>query len=534
MAGSLLSYLDIVRDNRDQLDAQIQHGELKPVFLWHLTLFTILPVSALVIPRRQSTRYVRPFVLVLIFILALEAIRHRRALLGANGYMVGLVVAWWFIWSATLLVFHDVEKEFLRVERKARTTVDVTSKRSTQNGYARMDSGLKGARPKEQQYTESLIWQPYPRSLSKRLNWSLGLLLNMRGPEWNWRISSMGPLPPFVESQLKSGPPSQYPRGTSKVTASYPGAGTRIRTVAFDCLKYYLLLDVIKVLMMQDSYFLGVTSPPPPPPFLLNQILPHGAEYIYRFLMTALGLYTSVTFVTLFNPLIFLGLSLLFPNAARSITATPLDAPWLYSDMFGPFLVPVLDHGLAGAWGIWWHQIFRFGFTSTAHWILSLLPKQLSTNSRFRRLLMTFVAFALSGFIHACGSYTQLSDTNPLSGTFLFFVLQFVGVTIQEFLSYVVVPALLYKYTGKPRKTRLPRWLRRSANAGFVFGWLWLTAGLIMDDFAAGGLWLTEPLPVSPLRGLGFVEGEGWWCWNTSWFQYWDGGSYWERGIRVM
>ena len=537
MADSPISYLNIVRDNGDQLDTHIHHGELKPIFLWHLTLFIILPLSALVIPCRRNTRYVRPFVLVLIFSLALEAIRYRRALLGANGYMIGLVVAWWFIWSATLLVFHNVEREFLRVERKARTTVDATSKGSIQNGYVRTNGGLKDAKPKEQQYTESFIWQPYPRSLSNRLNWSLGLLFNMRGPEWNWRISSMGPLPPSVESQLKSGPLTRYPRDASKVTASYLGAETRIRTVAFDCLKYYLLLDVIKVLMMHDLYFWGVISPPPPPPFPLDQFLPPGAEYIYRVLITALGVYAALSFVTLFNPLIFLGLSRLFPNVSHSITAAPLDAPWLYSDIFGPFLVPVLDHGLAGAWGVWWHQLFRFGFTSTAHWILSLLPNRLATNSRFRRLVMIFVAFALSGFIHACGSYTQWSDTKPLSGTFLFFILQFVGVTIQESVSRVVVPALLDKYTGKLGKTRLPRWLRRSANAGFAFGWLWLTAGLIMDDFAKGGLWLTEPLPLSPLRGLGFgygVEGEGWWCWKTPWFRYWDGGSYWERGIRIM
>ncbi|KAE8383215.1 membrane bound O-acyl transferase family-domain-containing protein [Aspergillus bertholletiae] len=530
MAGSPLSYLNIIRDNAIQLDTHIQHGELKPVFLWQFALFIILPVLALVIPRRRSTRYVRPFVFVLIASMALEALRSRRALLCGNGYLIGLTVAWWLIWSATLLVFHDVEKDFLRIERTARTTrttADVTSERSVQNGYSRTNDG----------HTESLRWQPYPQPLLRRLNWSLGLLFNMRGPEWNWRISSMGPLPSSVESQLRSRPPSRYPRGTSKVTASNTGAKIRMRTVVFNCLKYYLLLDVIKILMMHDLYFWGITSPPPPPPLLLNQILPPGAEYIYRILVTATGVYGAVSIGASLNPLIFLGLSRLFPNAARSLTAAPLDASWLYSDSFGPFLAPVLDRGLVGAWGVWWHQLFRFGFTSAGHWVLSLLPNSLATHPRCRRLVMTSVAFALSGFIHALGSYTQWPDTKPLSGPFLFFILQFVGVAIQEFVSHVVVPAFLYKYTGKVGKARLPLWLRRSANAGFVFGWLWLTAGLIMDDFAKGGLWLTEPLPVSPLRGLGFgygVEGEGWWCWNTPWFRYWDGGSYWERGIRIM
>ncbi|KAE8354319.1 hypothetical protein BDV28DRAFT_131288, partial [Aspergillus coremiiformis] len=107
-AGSLpvSTYFHILRNNRDQLDSHIQHGKLKPFFLWHLVIFMILPLSALLIPRRKATRYVRPLVLVLIFSCALEVVRYRRAILGANGYIVGLITAWWCIWSATLLLFH--------------------------------------------------------------------------------------------------------------------------------------------------------------------------------------------------------------------------------------------------------------------------------------------------------------------------------------------------------------------------------------------------------------------------------------------
>jgi hypothetical protein len=545
MAGPLpLSYFHILRDNSDQLDARIQQGELKPIFLWHSIVF-ILPVSALLIPRRKGSRYVRALVLVILFYLVLEAIQYRRTLLGANGYMIGLIAAWWFIWCTSLLVFHDAEREFLRIVRKPagirRTTrsPDASSKHA-RNGFIGTNSGTEGAKPKKppsHQDMEYLVWQSYPQSFSERLNWSLGLLFNMRGPEWNWGISSLDPLPPFVESQLKPGHRSRHHRGAKNAKTSYPDARSRIRTAAFDCLKFYLMIDLIKVLMIRDLYFWGLVSPPPPAPFPFDHILPDGTAYIYRIVLTGFGVYAAVSFVTLFSPLIFLGLSLLFPNASRAISAAPLDAPWLYSDTFGPFIAPILDHGLAGAWGIWWHQLFRFGFTSTAHWILSFLPNRLSTSRSLRRLVMTFVAFGLSGLVHACGSYTQMADTKPVSGTFLFFISQFVGITIQEFASAIVVPAVLFNLTGKRNKAQLSLWVPRFANAGFVFGWLWLTASYVMDDFAKGGLWLTEPLPVSPLRGLGFgygVEGEGWWCWGDSWFRYWDGGSYWERGIRVI
>ncbi|KAF7597366.1 hypothetical protein BBP40_006307 [Aspergillus hancockii] len=484
MAGPLpLSYLDILRDNSDHLNARIQRGELKPVFLWHSIVF-LLPVSALLVPHRNGARYVRPLILILLFSLALKAIRYRRMLLGANGYMVGLIAAWWLIWCASLLVFHDAEREFKRIVRKPAgrraTRAPVASSKLSQNGFVLTKGDLKEAKPKilpSQHDKEYLVWQSYPHSFSKRLNWSLGLVFNMRGPEWNWGISSLDPLPPSVESQLKPGHRSRRPRGAKNASTSYPDARNRIRTAAFNCLKFYLMIDLIKVLMIRDRYFWGIISPPPPLPFPFDRIIPAGAAYIYRTVLTGFGLYAAVSFVTLFSPLTFLGLSLLFPNASRAISAAPLDAPWFYSDMFGPYVVPILDHGLAGAWGIWWHQLFRFGFTSTAHWILSFFPNRLAANRSLRRLVMTFVAFGLSGLVHACGSYTQMADTKPVSGTFWFFILQFVGITIQEFISAVIIPAVLFNLNG------------------FVFGWLWLTAGYVMDDFAKGGLWLTEPLP---------------------------------------
>ncbi|KAE8150401.1 membrane bound O-acyl transferase family-domain-containing protein [Aspergillus avenaceus] len=547
MAGPFpSSYLDIVRNSGAQLETGIQHGKLKPVFLWHLILFTIVPLSALLIPRRKATRYVRPLFLVLVFRLAIAAIRYRRAQLGANGYMIGLMSAWWFIWSATLLLFNDAERDFLRIERKSMEsgkTADVPSKRPAQNGngHAPYKDKLHDAilaKDNATPHAEFLVWQPYPHALPKRLNWALGLVYNMRGTEWNWRLPGLDPVPLSVDSQLKSGTQSRRFQPLRKACTQWPDARTCVRTAATDCLKYALLLDVIKVLMMHDRYFWGITHEHTTTPFSSDQILLASTRYLYRFVLTGLGVHVAVVFVTLFNPLIFLGLSLAFPNASRSLTAAPLDAPWLYPDMFGPFLTPIINDGLAGAWGVWWHQLFRFGFVSAGTWLVSFLPAHLSANRFVKRLALTLTAFTLSGLVHACGSYTQIRDTDPISGTMIFFLLQFVGITLQESLSRFVVPGLS-RFTSKkaPSDKPLPRWLCRSANASFAFLWLFLTGRFIMDDFARGGLWLTEPLPVSPLRGLGLgpgVPGEGFWVWRQPWFQYWDGGSFWERGIRVL
>jgi len=47
----------------------------------------------------------------------------------------------------------------------------------------------------------------------------------------------------------------------------------------------------------------------------------------------------------------------------------------------------------------------------------------------------------------------------------------------------------------------------------YVHAWFYVTAGLLVDDFARGGVWTFEPIAFSLFRGLGMgVEGDGFWC----------------------
>jgi hypothetical protein len=308
---------------------------------------------------------------------------------------------------------------------------------------------------------------------------------------------------------------------------SQPDARACLNAALLAFVKHYLLLDLLKVLMMRDPYFWGLVSSAPSRPFPFTYLplpaIPGVLVRAYRYTLSGLGVYAAVSYVTSLNPVIFLGLSLAFPNASRALTGVPLDAPWLYSAAFGPFFRPILDHGLAGCWSEWWHQLFRFGFTSTANFLLSLLPKRLAARPSIRRIVTTVTAFSLSGLIHACGSYTQFAETRPLN-TFAFFFLQAVGVIIQTQLARFITAR--YNFS---------RPTRRAANVVFALGWLFLTGSLAADDFSKGGIWLTEPVPVSPLRALGLgARGEGWWCLGDPWFRYWDGGKYWERGLRVL
>ncbi|CAG8235666.1 unnamed protein product [Penicillium salamii] len=92
--------------------------------------------------------------------------------------------------------------------------------------------------------------------------------------------------------------------------------------------------------------------PPLFPFFYFPNIAVHPTlAQLYRCIYSAMSVYFALEFITPLNPIFFLGLSLVFPNAAQKLTTTPLGALWLYFEAFGPFVQSVLDQGLTGCWG---------------------------------------------------------------------------------------------------------------------------------------------------------------------------------------
>ena len=69
------------------------------------------------------------------------------------------------------------------------------------------------------------------------------------------------------------------------------------------------------------------------------------------------------------------------------------------------------------------------------------------------------------------------------------------GIAVQVFGSWVLDRLGL---TG-----RIPLRVRQVTNVGYAAWWLLRTFPLMADDFARGGLWLTEPFPVSALQMVG-------------------------------
>ncbi|KAJ5665097.1 uncharacterized protein N7477_007545 [Penicillium maclennaniae] len=455
---------DLEQSHEKQLESLLLQGVYKPVFLYHVVFFNCLPIIGMVIPRRRGTRYVRQFIYAISLAFALEMLRNHRTLLGGNGYMLGMMIAWWLVWCTTLFVFMDIEHDFQRIERGAKLAADGdSSPGNTQEMSNQTETGDQSSQP-------LFHWQSYPRKFSHRLEWCAGLLFNLRGPEWNWRVPHLGPLPQSVHKHLQ--PEYLSNKFHAGGDATCMTSGQRLRAAFKTFLQSYLLLDILKVVMMRDPYFRGISGCDSMPPFPMSYLAPFPLLVtIYRYLLSCIGVYVALNFVTSLNPICFLGLSLAFPNASRKLTAAPLDEAWLYADSFGPFISPVLDHGIAGCWGRWWHQLFRYGFTATARWICACLPTRFAANEQIKQILYIVVAFTISGLIHACGSYTQFAETKPFSGPFLFFSLQSIAIICEHIFKKAIFPRI-------PLVAGTPRWLRRTGNAVLVFFWLLYSGGL--------------------------------------------------------
>ncbi|KAL1302593.1 hypothetical protein AAFC00_002970 [Neodothiora populina] len=448
-----------------------------------------------------------------------------------------------------MLVSNDAQREFQRIERKetpsGKQALDATDPTNgsangvqvdgVQNGEFRNRKTVPASMsdpgstlgPRDRKGT--LTWQSYPAGpFIERLDWICDLFGSFRGMGWSFRIAGLPPPPESVQHDLSMNTGQAPYEGDTHVGRSgnhrYHTRREILRYNGFLLVRNYLILDLLKTLIVNDPYFWtgSYTQRPRYLPAWLDAY--PVIDQSSRLLISLAAVYYSLETIFSLGPLFFVGIL-----GPRYIGVR--GEPWIYSDQFGSFSA-VLDKGLAGWWGGWWHQTFRFGFESPSTRLLALLGWH-DRKSPAAKLLQLCVAFALSGCVHACGSYTQLGDTQPLKGPFLFFVLQVVGISAQ-----LALTAFLNKLGIA---SRTPKWLSRMANFVYVHVWLYHTAPLLVDDFARGGVWLYEPLPFSPLRGLGFgADEDGWFPLSAGnaggvrdIFRWHRGSTWWNSGVAL-
>ncbi|KAI1415904.1 membrane bound O-acyl transferase family-domain-containing protein [Hypoxylon sp. FL1857] len=364
-------------------------------------------------------------------------------------------------------------------------------------------------------------WQEYPADASfwTRLDWAFDIVSTFRMTGWNWAIPCLPPYEPppklgEYQLPLSSVGPNRTKQG---YTRSLSRKDLFIQRFFYIIVPNYILVDFCAVYMTADPYFvLGPEHTLPLPPHLAS--LPPILLAAQRTTLSFAGTLSALH-------LIFNGgaLALAFLPPLPQILGFRAH-PWHLPSATGSF-AEVLDRGLAGFWGAWWHQTFRFGFAAPTQYLVR--EGYVKAGTTAARAAAAVFAFLTSGFLHASGSYGTVPDHSKWYLPPLFFLLAGSGTTLQSWLARAVFRAYI---------ARLPRWVRRLGNFVFVSVWMCLTSWLLVDDFGRCGLWLFEPVPVSIVRALGLGPSQDRRVWRLEsnilprW--YW-GKHWWNTGISI-
>jgi hypothetical protein len=543
---------------------RVADGTLRPLVLPYFSYGFILLGIYLCIPHTKSPWLyaARWPVLVVIVAFQWKIMWEVTSMSMAMGFACGLFSAWGIAWSFTWLVWNKPQFDAKRVQRgKEKSAEDVTAvgdglrvngsattdktydkaieanrsssihagedlrHRIHQNGDSKAgktngELALKKIRyisePEASDILRSIkgtidyYWQGYPDNLRERIPWVCDLLMNFRGPGWNWAILPLPALPPQIKATLGGTIDAASWTGISSV--GLRRFNTR-REVFVKQMPYfvigYFLLDILKVVMMKDPYYIFGPNTYALPPHLQGYSL-----LALRFIRQVISTLSIVISLEMVFKLCPLGFCLLLGPKVLGLRGEA----WYYPTTWGSW-GRVMDHGLNGLWGSWWHQTFRFAFSAPSNFLID--NGYVHPHSFVARVLAMIFAFGISGILHSAGSVSQFPHTHPWHAL-AFFMLQAVGVVVQ-----LTICSILHPYIKK-----LPRSVRQAGNFLYAFFWLFETGWLLTDDFARGGMWLYEPIPISPLRGLGFGEkGDGWWCWDYKWIGLYSRKHWWESGI---
>ena len=517
------SYHDVLFQFQQKALAGIQTGEFEPFTYPYRSLGPNLLILYLLIPptRSKLVHYLRYPLFLFIVYHAVEGVIRCRSPMVTVAYGIGLLNGWAVLWSACLLIFNDARTEHRRIE-------EVYVKRAESapifgDGDERSREGQEGlsashglrhrnvpdgdVQPKELSSrgptspSDTRIdyrWQALPQNALHRLDWVADLVSSFRGPRWSHQISGLAPPPPHIQSRLQD-PSHSTPTPYSTITRAQ-----LLRRNLPQFLLCLLALDFLKSTAIKDPYFwsLGPSSPSP---------FPYPGQT--RVLLSAAFAYVSLQTIFILSPLVFA--CLLGPRVIGQHAQ-----PWLYAPYFGSPRA-VAKKGLAGAWGQWWQQVFRYGFEQAGEAAAKAFGgKGWEARTGKGGLLRVAVAFGCSGILHACASQTTVNASRPISGSFTFFMVQPVGLLGQRAASRWMRANGVTDW--------LPGWVREGGNLVFVMVWFMLTGPLVADDFAASGIWLYEPLPFSLFRGL---RGQGWWFWGGTWVRWHTASKWWQSGL---
>ncbi|KAI5365382.1 putative Wax synthase domain-containing protein [Septoria linicola] len=518
----------------DRYNAFIDSGDYLPFIYPWATLGAAVVLVYLLFDHRkspslQALRFPAFGVLVAFSAWSVLNMKARSA---PAAYGVGLISAWGTLWTSSIMFFNDCQANFKRLERAdtealqkavaaaeadgdVNGSLPVAAKKLAKKSALLSSEGYATQSPAQRK--GPVFWQSYPsQPFVARLDWVADAFCSFRGVGWSFQANGIPKPPKHIELQLLGYDVDSNSSSDPVKTVSHTGI---VRLSSREALLRYVAprivlgaaaLDVIKCLMHHDAYFWGYMDAVPPA--WLPMAISRSAILVrsYRLLLSFLGITIALNTIFLLGPIFFcfiLGPSRLGLRGEAFMNPV---------NFFGNMSL-VFKKGLAGWWGGFWHQTFRYAFEAPGSRLLETLG--IEKKSQAGKLIGLFVAFTLSGCLHACGSYTQLGETRPILGPFRFFITQAVGIVVQMFAAQ--------QLKARGASAKIPGFVRQLGNFAFTIVWLYWTAPLLVDDFAKGGVWLYEPLIISPLQmlGLGAKDDNGWDLWYG--LVFWRNGKGW-------
>ncbi|PFH59673.1 hypothetical protein XA68_12025 [Ophiocordyceps unilateralis] len=500
-ASSMVIALDQVRAAYyDAVSKAVATGRGMPLLIPYSLLGTlIVPALWLAVPHLHRPVLYQTRWLVVAFCLAFNThvIVTSSSDSYAISYVIGLVAAWGIMSTMHLLVWSRPQFDALRAVKASKLSQPAPA-------------DVKHSKPAP--LSDTFYWQPFPADAPflDRLGWAVDLISSFRGIGWNWSTTSVPrPRAPRANEPVDmDSMPLVAKCGSERCTTEAEFVRKRLSSIAI----LYFIVDLCLVIAARDPYFLLG----PDHAFELPGHLRNTPDYLllaYRQLVTVTLALCALNFLFSINDLLqYWYIKAYVPSRS---------ALWLHPSSFGDF-TSVLDRGLSGFWGGFWHQMFRQQFLAPATYLIE--NGYIKKGSQTAINVMTLISFFQSGFFHLAGSLASIPETK-LWRPVLFFLLQALGMLIQS------------TFSGQARRflPTLHKAVAKAANLLFTIGWLYCTATFLIDDFTSAGLAMTELLPVSPLRWLGLGRAtDSWLRWDRNVFPKWYRGQHWwESGLAL-
>ncbi|KAI9652356.1 MAG: hypothetical protein M1831_006834 [Alyxoria varia] len=497
----------------DHLTTHIVPG---PRSLSYFIPMLLLPIALLIPPpsghlhdRKNftlSTKKLRLFFLPLVWACTLRAWLAMRGL-----DVISLDVALWFTY---LLGTKDARLDFSRsvtvFSRSSSTDAAGGVKMDSQHSSSHCTPSSADCDDGEIQSTRRFRSYPSAGSLSDRLAWVFTLLVSIRLNGW------------CVDSRSHD---------VRQIHA--PPSPTRTRytldLLPMLLLNIFVFFPILTVLVHRDPAITSVSSLDLPQSTLESSLASRiKPKNITNLTPMTLTLYTYVTLTTAFN------LELPFICLTNYLFKIPPDewSPQNLAPYFGSFKEGVLDVGLRGLWGKWWHQYMRFTCGGVAEGIVNLVASgsrseqplekdQSITNvklntfggaepsashvsynrTRTKDAATILIAFTLSGLTHTGMVPPAHDQAMEFRMRILsFFLLQGVGIIVEELAWSIARKRPKHSQGSGEIQTKnksvkeasvSAKAVKRVAHLSFVLFWLWLVSvPLLVPVFDGLGWWV--------------------------------------------